>query len=93
MFEADDPRHGTYAGYTQHKRWRVPPCDACRNAGTEYQRARRAKNPTAREADRAQDRVMAEARRRLINLYPTVYSALLAEVRAEMRQDPNISTD
>ncbi len=27
-----DPRHGTVAGYTAHKRSKVPPCDDCRAA-------------------------------------------------------------
>jgi hypothetical protein len=30
--DADDPRHGTAAGYTAHRRAGVPPCTACREA-------------------------------------------------------------
>lgn len=31
--DADDPRHGTIAGYTAHRRADVPMCNDCRKAG------------------------------------------------------------
>ena len=38
----DPIRHGTYAGYAQHRRRGIPPCDACREARNTYQSHRSA---------------------------------------------------
>ena len=40
---ADDPRHGTIAGHTQHARVGSPICDACREAKSAYVRDWRAR--------------------------------------------------
>lgn len=37
---ADDPRHGTVAGYNAHRRANFPICDACRRAKMRYEKAR-----------------------------------------------------
>lgn len=41
---ADSIRHGTHAGYQQHKRQRVPICEECRAARREHERAYYAAN-------------------------------------------------
>ena len=36
----DDPRHGSHAGYAQHRHSGVEPCQPCRDAAARYQRGR-----------------------------------------------------
>lgn len=51
-FTADDPRHGTQQGYTQHKLHGEEPCQPCREGWTTYQRESRARR-RAKAAERA----------------------------------------
>lgn len=52
---ADDPRHGTYAGYKAHCRDVERVCDACRAAANEYKLARKRRVPSTRIEDRLED--------------------------------------
>lgn len=37
----DDPRHGSLAGYNEHRRTQTPYCEACRRAKNKYEQMRR----------------------------------------------------
>ena len=59
-FDADDPRHGTQPGYTQHKKRGEEPCGPCREGWTQYHRESRARRRAA-QAEREKRRAAAEA--------------------------------
>lgn len=48
MMTPDDPRHGTLAGYSAHRRTKVTTCKACRDAMAEYERQRQVRRYLAR---------------------------------------------
>lgn len=73
--------HGTYAGYSQHMRDGVPPCEGCRAAATDYQRQWRKGNrrdgQSARTRGRAYGRARDRAIQKLITTHATEFGALL----------------
>lgn len=74
---------GTYAGYARHHRQGEAPCDPCRDAAREYQRAYRATHSGTTDANRRGNRLrwkaMAELRRRHPGEYMDILFALEAE--------------
>lgn len=89
--DADDPRHGTYAGSQRHRLDGEAPCEPCRQAGAEYMREWR------KEAkhDKARHNARARALWRLAKEYPGEYERLyIDEVRkalASPRPDAEVS--
>lgn len=71
---------GTIRGYGRHKRAGERPCDRCREAMNEYNRARRTaweENPTTRESDRRRRKARARAWAALAQRHRAEYEALL----------------
>lgn len=75
----DDSRHGTYAGWNQHKKEGKRPCRACLNAATEYQKKWRLRNPLGRKRGAKRQAALNRAYRRLGQLYPEKLQELLNE--------------
>lgn len=82
-FADDDPRHGTTAGYQQHRVQQVPMCAPCRAANRDSMRERR-KDPDYRARGRRQKAVRERAIWRLIKMHRADFDRLVAdEWRAE----------
>ena len=75
-----DPPHGTYAMAQRHRRRGEKPCTPCLIAQREYMRAYREKNGTDR--DYAYSTAYDRATRRLRELHPGQFRALLEQERA-----------
>ncbi len=84
MTTTDMTACGTYAGYQRHKRAHTEPCPDCRAANAAWTREYRARTGATTYTDTSKAR--ARARRRLAEMYPTVYLALIAEERALLRE-------
>lgn len=80
----DDPRHGTYSGYGQHKRDKETPCGPCRAANTEYTRTLR-KDPIQRIKSRQVSKAGSRAAWRLVDAHREEYERLYAEELAATR--------
>jgi len=82
-FTDDDPRHGTPAGYQQHRVKGVPQCRPCLAAHRDMMRERR-KKKGVRESENRASAVRLRALHRLRALYAADYDRLVAdEWRAE----------
>lgn len=68
----DDPRHGTRAGWIQHRKEGKTPCRPCRDANAEYMRAYRERTDNWREVHNARSRALT----RLAAAHPDEYRAL-----------------
>jgi len=85
---ADDPRHGTYAGYQRHIREKESTCAPCREAARLYVAERRASNPDSYAREKAGTRASSRALWRLADLHRDEYDRLYAdELRAEHVRD------
>ncbi len=87
-FPADDPRHGSTAGYQAHRSRREIACEACRNAQRDYQRSVRA-DPEKWRIEKASLRAKNRAIWRLINMHRDEFERLYAaELTAEKIRTP-----
>lgn len=68
----DDPRHGTRAGWIQHRKEGKQPCRPCKDANAAYQREYRQGSDKWRKPIRARDRALV----RLKEAHPDEYRAL-----------------
>lgn len=82
---ADDPRHGTYAGYNAHRKSGIPMCGPCRKAGTDYVRDYRATRGVVKsQKEAARNRARHRAAWRLVDLHADEFHRLSVE---EMRKE------
>lgn len=82
--KADDPRHGTCAGYQQHRRDGEVACAPCRDASRDYMRMVRSERKDVADRERASTRARSRALWRLASLYRDEYDRLYVdELRAE----------
>ena len=68
--------HGTYAQLQQHRRAGEEPCDACRQAGSDYTREWR-QRPGKADRNRLYNRARGRAQQDLAERHPDEYQALL----------------
>lgn len=82
--KADDPRHGTYAGYQRHRLEGEVACAPCRDAIRDYMRMVRSERKDVASWERASNRARSKALWRLAKLHRDEYDRLYAdELRAE----------
>ena len=71
--------HGTYAGYQIHIRDKTVPCDACREANRNYNRAYRERRPEYVEHARRYHLARSRALEQLRRAYPESFDRLFQE--------------
>lgn len=79
--DPDPIRHGTYAGYQQHNRLSIPPCDDCRDALAAYQRDYRSRTGSRDVRRNAHARAVVLTKIR--ELAPDLYTRLYREAARE----------
>jgi chromosome condensin MukBEF ATPase and DNA-binding subunit MukB len=77
--------HGTYGGYQRHKKKNEPPCDECKAALADYQRAWRAR----KGAPQWRERVLTRARSRALTVLSRRHSDELREITHEIAAELN----
>lgn len=90
----DDERHGTYAGYQQHRRAGERACDPCMAASREYTRQHRAnRDPQKSAREAARSKARQRALWRLTALHPEEFNRLtVEEMQAEPALQPHSTT-
>jgi len=82
----DDYRHGTATGARRHSAAGEPPCDACRAAKAKYDKRQRSSSEGIRRNRlhaKAQQRALADLRRRYLDEYRELYLAHKRDLVAE----------
>ena len=70
---------GTNAGYNAHKYYGEPPCDPCIQAGNEYARQRRARNPEKAAQEAVKVVARSRALWRLKDIHTDEFEVLYAD--------------
>lgn len=86
MAERPRPRHGTIAGHEAHRRAGEKPCDGCRVAWNEYQRAWSA-TATGQQINRRNASIHARAKTILKRRHPEEFATIVAKLRAAALRD------
>lgn len=84
-FATDDERHGTYAGYQQHRKAAEPACLPCLAANRAYTRARR-ENSAHYERDREVACAGSRAAWRVVDAHRAEYERYYAEELTALRR-------
>lgn len=77
----EDPRHGTRAGWLQHRKEGKKPCRPCLDANAAYMREHRSKTTGWRDQNQARSR----AAWRLVDLHRDEFEQLYIEERMKQR--------
>lgn len=83
--KADDPRHGTYAGYQRHMKDSEKPCEGCRKAASDDARERR-KDPAVYAVHRMRSAARSRALTRLAQRHPDEFEDLHVEQLLKARR-------
>jgi len=78
--------HGTYAGWSRHKREGTEPCADCKQAKAAYQKDWRARGGDAVRTERRRQQASEKARRALAHLYPADYQRLYSAEIAKLEE-------
>lgn len=82
--DADDPRHGTDAGYQRHRKDSEPACGVCRAARAQTMRDRR-KDPIERLKARKISKAGSRAAWRLVDAHRNEYERYYADELAAIQ--------
>lgn len=77
--------HGTRGGYYAHRRLKITPCDACREAINEYVQDYRAR--TGRDRDRTKDKIRRKALAILRDIHRLEYEEIVFELSLENKKN------
>lgn len=81
---SDGIRHGTYYGFQQHMKRKIPSCEECRAANRIYQRGYRLRSEKARRRDQKTNLSRHRALQRLAEAHREEFTALLLEEKRRL---------